>query len=108
MNIDSKQYERRKVMEERVLDYTEKAYENMEKVAYILTALSPNGARYTVQNTWLDYGLKWEWTTIIRTRYNECQVLCPRDWKRIVSVENPRDLLPIVNDIINDKYYGDK
>lgn len=95
-------------MEERVLNYTEKAYENMERVANMLTALSPNGARYIVDETYLDYGQDWKWTTIIRKRYKECQVLCPSEWKRIVEVENPRDLLPIVNDIINDKYYGDK
>ena len=94
-------------MEERVLNYTEKAYENMERVANMLTALSPNGARYIVDETYLDYGQGWKWTTIIRKRYNECQVLCPRDWKRITEAESTRDLLPIVEDIIDDMYFGD-
>lgn len=79
-------------------------YKRFEAVASILTAYSPHKAIYKVEDTYFDYGQDWKWTTIIRYEYNECQILYPVDWERIVKADTMEELFKIVKDIINDKY----
>lgn len=79
-------------------------YERLEAVASILTAYSPHKAEYIVKDTYLDYGQDWKWTTIIRYKYNECQILYPRDWQRIIKADTMEKLFDIVKDLVNDKY----
>lgn len=99
-------------MTERVLNPNSKEDENlyirMEAVASILTAYSPNNAIYKVENVYLDYGQRWMWTTICRYRFRECQILCPRDWQNIMEADTKEKLYKVIEEIINDKYFGDK
>lgn len=93
-------------MIERVLNPNSKEDENlyirMEAVASILTAYSPHNAIYKVENVYFDIGQNWMWTTIVRYRYNECQILYPRDWQNIMEADTPEKLYKVIKDLMND------
>ena len=96
-------------MTERVINPTEKIYKNFEAVAKMLEAFSPNNKKYFIEDTYLDYGQDWKWTTIIREgEWGGIQVLSPRDWKNIVNATSLEELGRITDEIRNDKYFGDK
>ena len=92
---------------ERTLDRNERAYKNLEAVAKILEATSENSAHYVVQNTYLDYGLGWEWTTICRKGYRECQVLNPNEWEVICLADSIEALAQAAKNVKNGKYFND-
>ena len=75
--------------------------------ATILTAISPKGIRYTVDETYFDYGQRWMWTTLIARRPDgvEYQALCPRDHEKIILSE---DILTTIAEIRSGKWWGDK
>ena len=87
-------------MIERVLNPNSKEDENfyirMEATASILTAYSPHNAIYKVENVYFDIGQNWMWTTIVRYRYNECQILYPRDWQNIMEADTPEKLYKVI------------
>lgn len=89
-------------MTERILNpYIDtELYNRFTAVASILTAYSPHKAEYVVENTYLDYGQKWIWTTIIRYGHNECQVLYPVDWQNIVKADTMEKLFEVVKNIV--------
>lgn len=62
-------------MNPRVLEWRTRQYKNLEAVAKMLEALSPNGAVYEVENVYFDFGQDWLWTTIVRYRHMERQRL---------------------------------
>lgn len=74
----------------------------------MLEAVSPNGATYVVENVYFDYGQDWMWSTICRRGYDDCQVLCPRDWEKVIMAQTVADLAAAAESIRNDKYFGDK
>lgn len=76
-------------------------------VAKMLEALSPNNARYEVEDTFYDFGQEWKWTTICRKDYKCCQVLSPKEWEMIVSSTTIGDLSLATTEIRNGKYFGD-
>ena len=71
-------------MNPRVVERNSKEWRNLQAVAKLLEAESPNGAVYEVENVYFDLGQNWMWTTIVRYRFEECQILCPRDWRDIL------------------------
>lgn len=94
------------MMTERVLNPYSKEDENlyirMEAVASILTAYSPNNAIYKVEDVYFDIGQNWMWTTIVRYRHNESQILYPRDWQNIMEADTPEKLYKVIKDLMND------
>ena len=101
-------------MNERILRSDEKGFKNLVAVAKLLEAFSPNGIRYEVGVTYLDYGQDWKWSTIIAQDPNEddflrsWQALSPREWKEIVNASSPDELARIANEIFADKYNPDR
>ena len=95
-------------MTERTLNEFEREYTKLELVAKALEMASPNNAKYHVEDVYLDFGQNWMWTTIVRRGYRECQVLTPREWEEIMMAEGLDELAKIVEEIRNDKYFGDK
>lgn len=87
----------------RILEKNEQAYKNMEAVCGILNALCKTDTVYTVGITYFDFGQNWKWTTIINN--HQTQILYPREWERIEVAETLQDLMQIVNDIRNGKYF---
>ena len=79
-------------------------YNRFGAIASILTAYSPHNAFYVVENVYLDYDQDWKWTTIVRKGYNECQILYPKDWQRIIEADTMEKLYEIINDLMNDEY----
>ena len=80
----------------------------LKAVAELLTAVSPNKARYVVEDVYFDYGQRWMWTTICRRGYRECQVLSPRDWEEILIAETIEDIAKATERVRDDKWFGDK
>ena len=95
-------------MTERIIKTWERLYTKLEVVAKMLEALSPNNAIYIVEDVYLDFGQDWMWTTIVRHGFKECQILSPRDCEEIMACETATDFAIVVNNIRNDKYFGDK
>lgn len=91
---------------ERVLLYGTSEFWKMRTTAELLNTFTTKNVEYTVEDTWLDYGAKWAWTTIIENNNEEdaifptCQILTPRQWKQIVSAETPSELATIAEEII--------
>lgn len=94
-------------MTESILYPNQKAYKNLEAVAGIMTAMSKHDAEYTLENVWFDFGSEWAWTTICRRGYRECQVLSPKQWKKIVSAKTAEELFDAVLYVMNDDCYND-
>ena len=95
-------------MNPKIINYGTPEYFKLETVADMLTAFSPNEAQYEVNDVYFDFGQRWMWTTILRNGYKECQILCPRDWEKIITANSPTELVDAFNTIVNDKYFGDK
>ena len=91
-------------MTERIISFNEPEYKRFKAVAAMLEAYSKHGAIYVVKDVYLDIGQDWMWTTICR---EGCQVLCPRDWKAIMSAETPEKLSSVITTIRSDKYFDD-
>ena len=75
----------------------------------ILTAVSPKGITYTVEDTYFDYGQRWMWTTIIAndpsSTFGSYQALCPRDYEKILTTD---DMLTTLSEIRADKWWSDR
>ena len=95
-------------MEPMVIQNDTLGYKNLVAVAKILEALSPNNAEYKVETVYFDLGQEWRWTTICRYRYEECQVLSPKQWGDVVLACGMEDITKVVEDIRNDEYFGDR
>lgn len=84
-------------------------HEKLMTAATILTAISPKGITYTVEDTYFDYGQGWEWTTLIAhdpgSSFGEYQALCPRDYEKILLTN---DMLTTLSEIRADKWWSDK
>ena len=83
-------------------------YKKLQLVAKMLEFNSPNNARYVVRDVYFDYGQKWMWTTICREGFRECQILCPRDWEKILLAGTAMELAGIVDEIRYGEYFGDR
>ena len=94
-------------MEPRVVGRDTQEYKKLTAVAKMLEALSPNNARYEVENVYFDFGQEWSWTTICRKDYRECQVLNPKEWEEIMLAETTGDYCEAVVNIRTGKYFGD-
>lgn len=94
-------------MTERVIERREPEYKKFQFVATALELDSKHNARYIVDETYLDFGQDWLWTTIIRKGFSECQILNPRQWKEIMLAKRTEDLVKVVRNIQNGTYFGD-
>ena len=85
------------------------AYKRLTTAATVLTAVSPKGITYTVEDTYFDYGQDWMWTTLIANDpasvFGSYQALCPRDYELILTTD---DMLTTLTAIRSDKWWGDK
>lgn len=91
----------------RTLNKNEKEYKNMEAVAKMLEAVSPNNATYEVGDCWFDYGARIMWTTIIRHGWRECQILSPVQWEMVTKAESIADIAKACNTIREGKWFSD-
>lgn len=94
-------------MTERTFNKRECEYKKLAFVANALTIDSKTNTTYIVQDSYLDYGKGLMWTTIFRVGYRARQVLCPRNWQRIVLAKTIDELLEIEKDIRADEYFND-
>lgn len=87
-----------------------KEYGALETAAKILTALSSNGAYYTVEECYFDYGQDWKWTTVIGHKRDgtSWQAICPRDHDLITDIGTLEAIVKAVENTINDEYNPDR
>ena len=100
-------------MNPRVITRGTKEYKNLNAVAKMLEALSPNDVEYEVEEVYFDLGQNWIWTTIIAYDFKQSfggsyQAINPRQWGSILTAESERDLMDAVYNIRNGKYFNDK
>lgn len=97
-------------MEERTLKPSSKEYRKLVVFADMLTALSASNTIYHVEDTYLDYGQGWKWTTIIANRPDgsSWQALSPREWSEVVSSASVVELAEIAEEHFEDRYCCDK
>ena len=86
----------------------EKQYNNLKKVANVLTALSDEKL-YLVRDCYFDYDQNWMWTTILcydmedDMNINSYQYLNPKRWEDILNAKSDLELLDIAKLLIEDK-----
>lgn len=86
-------------------------YELLEALADKLMELSPNGFKYWVDDTYLDYGSKWMWTTVLAEDtvspyfQSTYQAISPAEW---LALMNGEDVTEIAEHVLSDKYCPDK
>ena len=94
-------------MTERTLLPYENEYSKLQAVAMMLHTCTKKHGDYYVADTYLDYGLNWKWTTIIKGGADSHQVLSPKQWQDIMECETPIELAQCAEGIMNGKYFLD-
>lgn len=86
-------------------------YKLLEELADTLMELSPNGFKYWVADTYLDYGSKWMWTTVLAedtiSPYfpGTYQAISPAEW---LALMNGEDITEIARHVLLDKHCPDE
>ena len=84
-------------------------FENLYKLADILTKKSPNKYIYYVGDTYFDLGQDWMWTTVLcRGNWSSYQALNPREQEEAILANSDAELEKIADSVLSDKYCPDK
>ena len=84
-------------------------FENLYKLADILTKKSPNKYIYYVGDTYFDLGQDWMWTTVLcRGGWSSYQALSPREQEEAILAKSDAELEKIADSVLSDKYCPDK
>lgn len=84
-------------------------FENLYKLADILTKKSPNKYVYYVGDTYFDLGQDWMWTTVLcRGNWSSYQALNPREQEEAILANSDAELEKIADSVLSDKYCPDK
>lgn len=84
-------------------------FENLYKLADILTRKSPNKYVYYVGDTYFDLGQNWMWTTVLcRGGWSSYQALSPREQEEAILAKSDAELEKIADSVLSDKYCPDK
>lgn len=86
----------------RIYGADEQEYQNLARVARIMTARSLNGTRFEVGVTYFDFGQDWRWTTILAYKQDNgsFQSLTPAEQEKIVTA-NPDDLETVTQELMD-------
>ena len=97
----------------KILEKDEDAYKKLDAVAKSLTKKSPNEYTYYVDDTYLDFGSNYKWTTILvdtSSPLNQFeagyQALNPLEWEDIVNSNKTAD--EMADKILADEFCPDK
>lgn len=87
-----------------------KEYTALEAAAKLLEVASPNGTRYTVEDTYFDYGQDWRWTTVIAYRKDgtSWQALYPAEHELITDIGTVESIFQAVEQVRNGKFNPDR
>ena len=85
----------------RIYSADEQEYQNLARVARIMTARSLNGTRFEVGVTYFDFGQDWRWTTILAYKLDNgsFQALTPAEQEKIVTA-NPDELETVAQELM--------
>ena len=82
--------------------------DKLNRLAYILTGISPRGYKYRVEETYFDFGQDWKWTTIIaHGDVGSYQALNPAEQEKII-LSDISDFPRIAREILSDKFCPDR
>lgn len=90
---------------ERIINKNEPDYQNFETVAEMLNLYAKAHGmqeRFYVEDTYLDYGQDWMWTTICSTR--GYQLLYPVDWQEIYLAIDFDELIKAFEAIVERRF----
>lgn len=93
----------------RVFDNGTEERDKLERIAHILTGLSPRGYHYRVGETYFDYGQDWVWTTVLCDggNYGGYQALSPAAQEEVI-LSDIVDLASIAQKILRGKFCPDR
>lgn len=84
-------------------------FENLYKLADILTKKSPNKYVYYVGDTYFDLGQNWMWTTVLcKGDWSSYQALNPREQEEAILANSDAELEKIADSVLSYKYCPDK
>lgn len=87
-------------------------YDNLVYAARVAEQKSPCGYRYKVEDTYLDFGSNWQWTTLIAykqdQRNDSYQALNPVEWKKIVNAKDDSEIEQVIDEMFKDEYCPDR
>ena len=83
--------------------------DKLNRLAYILTGISPRGYHYRVGETYFDFGQDWKWTTILCDggSFGGYQALNPAEQEKII-LSDISEFPRIAREILSDKFCPDK
>ena len=83
-------------------------FENLYKLADILTKKSPNKYVYYVGDTYFDLGQNWMWTTVLcRGDWSSYQALNPREQEEAILAKSEAELEKVADEVLGDRYCPD-
>ncbi len=83
-------------------------FENLYKLADILTKKSPNKYIYYVGDTYFDLGQNWMWTTVLcRGDWSSYQALNPREQEEAILAKSDAELEKVADEVLGDRYCPD-
>lgn len=93
-----------------VLKKDTEAFEKLKKASELLAEKSPNKYKYSVGDTYLDFGSDYQWTTIIAYKQDgsSYQALNPVQWEEIVNSKSDNELEKAVIDVLKDRFNPDR
>lgn len=93
----------------RVFDNGTEERDKLERIAHILTGLSPRGYHYRVGETYFDYGQNWVWTTVLCDggSFGGYQALSPAAQEEVI-LSDIADLASIAQKILRGKFCPDR
>ena len=83
--------------------------DKLNRIAQILTGLSPLGYHYSVGETYFDYGQGWKWTTVLSDggNFGGYQALNPAEQEKIILADIA-ELPRIAQEILAGKFCPDR
>lgn len=92
-------------MKECELEIGSKEYMNLQLFARMLTSLSTQNTAYIVQDTYLDYGQGWRWTTVIAYKDDgQWQAITPKEWENITAAKSVVEIAQLAEEHFKGRF----
>lgn len=93
-----------------ILKRDSESFDKLLQASELLSEKSPNKYKYSVGDTYLDFGSDYQWTTIIAYKPDgsSYQALNPVQWEDIVNSKSDNELEKAVIDVLKDRFNPDR
>ena len=113
-NVENrKALERADVIKPTLLKPEDKAFDNFSYAAKKATEMSPLNYLYVVEDTYLDFGANWQWTTLVAYKRNSrtrdsYQALNQKEWEMIANAKSNSDIDKALDSMFSDEFNPDR